>query len=247
MGFGTLEKRQDFMNTSTLVITGASRGIGLATAELFAGEGWRVINISRSPIPLSAAVQLDIDLSDPAWESTHTRVLQDAVAGSARIALVHNAGLLGKDSVPTLDAAHLSRALQVNVIAPQQLNRLLLPLMPSGSSIIYVGSTLGEKAVAGACSYVVSKHALIGLMRATCQDLAGRGIHTACVCPGFTDTEMLRAHVGADEAVLGSLAGSMTFGRLIRPSEVAETIRFCALSPVINGSVIHANLGQVER
>jgi NAD(P)-dependent dehydrogenase (short-subunit alcohol dehydrogenase family) len=169
------------------------------------------------------------------------------VAGSARIALVHNAGLLGKDSVPTLDAAHLARALQVNVIAPQQLNRLLLPVMGAGSSIVYVGSTLGEKAVAGACSYVVSKHALIGLMRATCQDLAGRGIHTACVCPGFTDTEMLRAHVGADEAILGSLAGSMTFGRLISPGEVAETIRFCALNPVINGSVIHANLGQVER
>ncbi len=235
------------MSTSTLVITGASRGIGLATARLFASEGWRVVNISRSPIDLEGAVQLGIDLSDPGWESAQSDELLASVAGSARIALVHNAGLLGKDSVPTLDAAHLARALQVNVIAPQQLNRLLLPVMGAGSSIVYVGSTLGEKAVAGACSYVVSKHALIGLMRATCQDLAGRGIHTACVCPGFTDTEMLRAHVGADEAILGSLAGSMTFGRLISPGEVAETIRFCSLNPVINGSVIHANLGQVER
>ena len=41
-------------------------------------------------------------------------------------------------------------------------------------------------------SYVVSKHALVGMMRATCQDLAGREIHTACICPGFTDTEMFR-------------------------------------------------------
>ncbi len=235
------------MGVSTLVITGASRGIGLATAELFAASGWRVLNISRSPIALAGAVQLQIDLSDPDWELTQAEELLEAVSGSDRLALVHNAGLLAKDSVPTLDAAHLARALQVNVIAPQQLNRLLLPSMGQGSSIVYVGSTLGEKAVAGACSYVVSKHALIGLMRSTCQDLAGRGIHTACVCPGFTDTEMLRAHVGADESILGSLAGSMTFGRLITPAEVAETIRFCALNPVINGSVIHANLGQVER
>ena len=210
-------------------------------------DGWRVINISRHPIALDGAVQLGIDLSDPAWEASRAEELLAAVADSHRVALVHNAGLLGKDSVPTLDAANLARALQVNVIAPQQLNRLLLPRMHAGSSIVYVGSTLGEKAVAGACSYVVSKHALIGLMRSTCQDLAGRGIHTACVCPGFTDTEMLRAHVGADQSVLQSLAGSMTFGRLIAPEEVAETIRFCALNPVINGSVIHANLGQVER
>ncbi len=118
--------------------------------------------------------------------------------------------------------------------------------MGSGSAIVYVGSTLGEKAVAGSCAYVVSKHALLGLMRATCQDLAGRGIHTACVCPGFTDTEMLRAHVGQDPGILASLARGMTFGRLIEPGEVARTILFCAENPVINGAVIHANLGQVE-
>jgi len=133
------------------------------------------------------------------------------------------------------------------VVACVQLDQLLLPLMGAGSSIVYVGSTLGEKAVAGACAYVVSKHALIGLMRATCQDLAGRGIHTACVCPGFTDTEMLRAHVGQASEVLEALAGNVTFGRLIEPEEVARTIHFCALNAVINGAVIHANLGQFER
>ena len=143
-------------------------------------------------------------------------------------------------------AERLARVLQINVVAPQQLNRILLARMGSGSAIVYVGSTLGEKAVAGSCSYVVSKHALLGLMRATCQDLAGRGIHTACVCPGFTDTEMLRAHVGQDPAILGSLASGVTFGRLIAPVEVARTILFCAGNPVINGAVIHANLGQVE-
>ena len=234
------------MTISTLVITGASRGIGLATAQLFAASGWRVVNVSRSPIPLESAVQLEVDLSAPDWDAHHGETLKAAVAGSTRICLVHNAGLLTHDSVAALDGPGLARSLQVNVVAPQQLNRLLLPGMGTGSSILYVGSTLGEKAVAGACAYVVSKHALIGLMRATCQDLAGRGIHTACICPGFTDTEMLHAHVGADEAVLGALASGITFGRLIAPDEVAETIRFCALNPIINGSVIHANLGQVE-
>lgn len=235
------------MGLSTLVITGASRGIGQATAERFAAAGWRVVNLSRSAPAQPGVLHVSADLADPAWDSAAGAALLDAVAGSERIAVVHNAGLLTKDSVPTLDGVALARVLQVNVVAPQQINRVLLPAMGPGSAIVYVGSTLGEKAVAGACGYVVSKHALIGLMRATCQDLAGRAIHTACVCPGFTDTEMLRAHVGADEGVLGSLAAGMTFGRLIRPGEIADTILFCAMNPVINGSVIHANLGQVER
>lgn len=231
----------------TLVITGGSKGIGLATARLFAAEGYRVVNISRSPIPLAGAVQLGIDIAQTDWAARHGEAVRAAVAGSATIALVHNAGLLTKDSVTSVEAAALHRALQVNVVACVQLDQLLLPLMGTGSSIVYVGSTLGEKAVAGSCAYVVSKHAQIGLMRATCQDLAGRGIHTACVCPGFTDTEMLRAHVGHASEVLEALAGGVTFGRLIEPEEIARTIRFCAQNAVINGAVIHANLGQVER
>ena len=231
----------------TLVITGGSKGIGLATARLFAAEGYRVVNISRSPIALPGAVQLGIDIAEPDWVARHAEAVRAAVAGSERIALVHNAGLLTKDSVANVDAAALHRVLQVNVVACVQLDQLLLPLMGAGSAIVYVGSTLGEKAVAGSCAYVVSKHALIGLMRATCQDLAGRGIHTACVCPGFTDTEMLRAHVGQASEVLEALAGNVTFGRLIEPEEVARTIHFCALNAVINGAVIHANLGQFER
>jgi NAD(P)-dependent dehydrogenase (short-subunit alcohol dehydrogenase family) len=83
------------------------------------------------------------------------------------------------------------------------------------------------------------------MMRATCQDLAGRQIHTACICPGFTDTEMLRTHVPAD--AMDAISGMSAFERLVRPEEIADTLFWAARSPVINGAVIHANLGQVER
>ena len=118
--------------------------------------------------------------------------------------------------------------------------------MKSGSSILYVSSTLGEKGVANTCSYVSSKHAQIGLMKASCQDLFGSGIHTAAICPGFTDTEMLRDHVGNDAEVLDYFAGLSAFNRLLAPEEIANTLWFCANTPAINGSVIHANLGQLE-
>ncbi|MFM7273330.1 MAG: SDR family NAD(P)-dependent oxidoreductase, partial [Gammaproteobacteria bacterium] len=76
------------MGQSTLVITGASRGIGLATAARFAAEGWRVVCVSRSPAPLESAVHLGIDLADPQWDTTHGAALLAAVAGSERICLV---------------------------------------------------------------------------------------------------------------------------------------------------------------
>jgi NAD(P)-dependent dehydrogenase (short-subunit alcohol dehydrogenase family) len=117
--------------------------------------------------------------------------------------------------------------------------------MKPGSAIIYVGSTLSEKAVPGSYTYVTTKHAMVGMMRATCQDLAGRDIHTACICPGFTDTEMLRQHV--QEEFMDLVRATSTFNRLIHPEEIAETIFWAATNPVINGAVVHANLGQVER
>ena len=93
---------------------------------------------------------------------------------------------------------------------------------------------------------MVSKHAQLGMMRATCQDLMGSGLHTALVCPGFTDTEMLRTHLGDDPGVERLFAEMNSFGRLINPAEIAELIRWAHHNPVINGSVLHANLGQKE-
>ena len=229
-----------------LVITGGSKGIGYGTTQYFMQQGYDVVNVSRSASPIKGVTQVVADLSDSAWAEQCAEQLQRLVSGRDQITLVHCAADLRKDSIHDIDAENLQQVLQTNVVAPTQLNRLLLPYMKPGSSIIYVGSTLSEKAVANSCSYVTSKHATAGLMKATCQDLIGAAIHTACVCPGFTDTEMLRAHVGGSEEVLASIASGNSFERLIDSQEIAETIYFCGQSPVINGSVIHANLGQIE-
>ncbi|NOK15534.1 SDR family NAD(P)-dependent oxidoreductase [Corallococcus carmarthensis] len=229
-----------------VLITGASRGIGRAAAERFRKEGWRVINVSRSPCTVPDVVNVRVDLAEPGWEPAVEEALRDG-ASQGRLCVVHNAALYERDDALTMDADHLRRVLEVNVVAPLVLNRLARPLLTDGSSLLYVSSTLGEKAVKGVASYVTTKHALIGMMRATCQDLAGTRVHTACVCPGFTDTEMLREHMGADPAVRASVAGMTTFGRLITPEEIAGVLYTCATTPVLNGAVIHANLGQVER
>ena len=234
--------------TRTAIITGASSGIGAAAASLFIDAGFSVVNISRRPCPVNGVTDFCADLSDPesVKELAHSVTSHTTEIQPTSVCLVHNAALMLKDAATDTDDASLAEVLQINTLAINSLNRELLPLMPGGSSVLFVGSTLSEKAVKGAFSYVVSKHAQLGMMRATCQDLMGRGIHTALVCPGFTDTEMLRNHIGQDEEIIKAISAMNSFGRLVEPEEIARLIVWAHSNPVINGAVLHGNLGQVE-
>ena len=242
------------MIKKVVIVTGASRGIGLATVELLMNSGYEVFALSRSS-PKEAGARIHCvkgELSDlikgkdeelPQW--LQQLLGREEIKNASSIALVHNAAVLAKDSVESLKGEELLEILKVNIAAPQELNRQLIPYMKEGSSIIYIGSTLSEKAVKNSFSYVTSKHAFAGMMRATCQDLAGKGIHTALICPGFTDTEMLRGHVGKEAAVIDAIKGMVTFGRLIRPEEIATIVKTAIENPVCNGSIWHAHLGQI--
>ena len=226
------------------IVTGASAGIGLATAEKFLDHGYEVVNLSRRPCPLPAVSHIRCDLAT-SFVDEIAGALGPILERADEIALIHNASRLANDTATETASDDLRTVLDINVVAINTLNRLVLPHMGAGSCVLFVGSTLSEKAVPGSFSYVISKHAQIGMMRACCQDFAGSGIHTACICPGFTDTEMLREHMPSD--AMDAVRGMSAFNRLIEPGEIAEALLWAATSPVINGSVIHANLGQVER
>ncbi|MFT5680990.1 MAG: 3-oxoacyl-[acyl-carrier protein] reductase [Myxococcota bacterium] len=230
----------------TALITGASQGIGRACAVTLSQAGWRVLTLSRKPCTVPGVTHLSIDLTAADAADAVSAFIAEHTPKSGVISVVHNAAMLIPDSATALDPDILRQTLELNVVVPAWLNAILVPRMAPGSSILYIGSTLSEKAVAGVASYVTSKHAVAGLMRSTCQDLAGTGIHTACVCPGFTATEMLRTRAGNSDAVLASLGKMSTFGRLIEPSEIAAVVKMAAEQPVINGAMIHANLGQIE-
>ncbi|MBY0544018.1 MAG: SDR family oxidoreductase [Gammaproteobacteria bacterium] len=236
------------MDKPILIITGGSRGIGLATIERFLEQGSQVINLSRRPCEIMGVTNLNVDLAKLAVNQDEIQHELAAELGEPMvISLVHNAGHFVHDTVYTQSLADARAVLEVNLIAPIILNQLLIPFMAPGSSIIYIGSTLAEKAVPNCASYIVSKHAIAGLMKATCQDLAGKGIHTCCVCPGITETEMLQARCEQQPGLLDTLSQLSTYGRLIQPHEMAELIEFCSLHPIINGAMIHGNLGQIER
>jgi len=228
-----------------LLITGASAGIGLHTAQRFLAEGFTVVNLSRRRCPLDQVNHINCDLAAPGFLEKLIPQLTPLFTEAEQIVLIHNAARMNNDSAVETPSNSFRDTLEINLVAPNSLNYYTIPYMKPGSAILYVGSTLAEKAVPGSFSYVVSKHAMVGMMRATCQDLAGRGIHTSCVCPGFTDTEMLRDHV-PDEA-MDQVRAMSAFNRLIDPDEIAECLYWAAQHPVINGSILHANLGQIER
>ncbi|MEM9624380.1 MAG: SDR family oxidoreductase [Pseudomonadota bacterium] len=228
----------------TLLITGASAGIGLHTAETFLEAGYQVINLSRRRCPLDAVTHINCDLGEPGFIEQIGPQITPLLQNAEQITLVHNAARMANDSAVETPSNELRAVLEVNLVAPNTLNYFAIPYMNAGSSILYVGSTLSEKAVSGSFSYVTSKHGMVGMMRATCQDLAGRQIHTACICPGFTDTEMLRQHV--PEEAMADVQAMSAYNRLVHPDEIAQTLLWAAGSPVLNGSLVHVNLGQLE-
>ena len=240
-----MEQRDNTMRG--LIVTGASSGIGKEIAALFLEQDWRVFNISRSPCDLAGVVNYAVDLGRPGWEKAVMPALAHNIQAAKQFCVVHNAVSYRRDQIDGVDIDRFREVIEVNIVAPMILNQALIPVMPETSSVIYIGSTLSEKAVPNAASYVISKHALVGMMRATCQDTAGKGIHTVCICPGFTDTKMLRAHLREDVEKLNALKLRVSHHRLIDPEEIASLTWYCANNPVVNGAVIQASLGQVER
>ena len=238
-------KQGDFLK-KFLIITGGSSGIGFATAKLFQENNYSIINLSRSKIDLDNAIHIDIDLSTPNWQESLESNFKDLLSSSEQICLIHNASKMQSDTVESFNNDNLREVIEVNLVGPSILNKITIPFMKKRSSILYVGSTLSEKAVPHMSSYVMTKHGMIGLMRSTCQDLFGRFIHTACICPGATETEMLVEYVQGNQEALKIMASTLSENRLITSEEIAKTLFFCANNSVVNGSVIHANLGIQE-
>lgn len=229
--------------TYTLIITGGSRGIGKETIQYFLKNNWHVINLSRTPANIKNVINLSVDLAMPQHLSTLEHHLSTHVEKPTKIALVHNAGFLKRDSVTDTLLDTIQQTFAVNIISPMLLNTMIIPYMAAGSSIIYIGSTLAEKAVPHNASYVTSKHAIKGLMKATCQDLADKAIQTCCINPGLVETEMLKQYM-TQETIHSLIQQKIIGKRLIAPEEIAKIIYFTATSTALNGATIDANLGE---
>ena len=238
----------------TLVLTGASRGIGHAAVKRFSREGWRVITCSRQafsencPWPAGPEDHIQVDLADQEDVGRAIAEIRHRLGPGGRLeALVNNAAISPKredgsrlDSIET--PMHLWRdVFQVNFFAPIMLARgLFRELSAANGSIVNVTSIAGGRVhpFAGT-AYATSKAALASLTREMVADFGPHGIRVNAIAPGEIDTAILSP--GTDK-----LVQSIPLRRLGQTSEVADIIFFLCSGQAsyVTGAEIHINGGQ---
>lgn len=238
----------------TLVLTGASRGIGHATVKRFSSAGWRVITCSRRAFPEDCPWEagpedhLQIDLSESDLLEERIGELRRMLDGGPLHALVNNAGISIKgasgerlDSLST-DMDDWRHVFRVNFFAPIQLARGLIQELKDGrGAVVNVTSIAGGRVHPFAGSaYATSKAALASLTREMAADFGRFGIRVNAIAPGEIDTGILSP--GTEEQLLPDIP----LGRLGTPEEVARTIYYLCTdqSSYVTGAEIHVNGGQ---
>ncbi|HQT65298.1 MAG: short-chain dehydrogenase [Acidocella sp. 20-57-95] len=217
------------------LITGATAGIGMATARLFAERGAKLLLTGRNEAAgnaLAAELGADFLAQDIAAPEAASRLVACALGLHGRLdVLVNNAGVLFNGTVATCTDAEWDRIMAVNVTSVFRLCRAVVPVMAAQKSgaIINVASDWGLVAATDALAYGTSKGAIVQLTRSMAADHARQGIRVNAVCPGDTDTAMLRGDSrAADEARFAAMAEAIPLGRIGQPRDVAAAIAFLA-------------------
>jgi NAD(P)-dependent dehydrogenase (short-subunit alcohol dehydrogenase family) len=237
----------------TLLLTGASRGIGHATVKRFSSAGWRVITCSRHAFPeecpweMGPEDHIQVDLANPQQTEEAIEEIRRRLDRGELHALVNNAGISPKGEngkrMGSLDTVHADwqHVFQVNFFAPIMLARgLVAELKRVHGAVVNVTSIAGSRVhpFAGA-AYATSKAALASLTREMAHDFGPLGIRVNAIAPGEIDTAILSP--GTDK-----LVEQIPLHRLGTPDEVAKIIYVLCTetSSYVNGAEIHINGGQ---
>ena len=237
----------------TLLLTGASRGIGHATVKRFSSAGWRVLSCSRHPFPedcpweAGAEDHIQVDLSSPDDTIRAIDEIKERIGGNGLHALVNNAGMSPKDedggrlNTLTTDLRTWGRVFHVNFFSSVVLARgLFNELKAVEGAIVNVTSIAGSRVhpFAGA-AYSTSKAALAALTREMAADFGPHGVRVNAIAPGEIETAILSP--GTEDIVK-----DIPLRRLGQPEEVARTIYYLCTkeSSYVTGVEIEINGGQ---
>jgi NAD(P)-dependent dehydrogenase (short-subunit alcohol dehydrogenase family) len=230
-----------------VVVTGANRGIGHAVALAFLQEGWRVVALARTLASLdglrqlagpreTALERLACDVADAEALERTCLLLRERLPAPA--VLVNNAGISLSAPLERTRRVELEQVLAVNAVAPYMLCAALLPGMASagGGRVVNVASIAGLRGLRYTSAYCASKHALVGLTRALAVEWADRGVTVNAICPGWTDTDMLRTAVStvtektgrSKEQARAAILSKNPLGRAVSPEEVAALVLYLA-------------------
>jgi NAD(P)-dependent dehydrogenase (short-subunit alcohol dehydrogenase family) len=219
-----------------VLVTGASSGIGSATAKLFALEGWQVIGVARRKMNKPEGINHYIS-GDVSKVSDVQRIFDEITNEEGRIdALINNAGIQICKPLVETTVEQWDAIMNTNVRSIFLCVKNAYPLMHEyGGSIVNVSSVHAIATSASIAAYAASKGAILSLTRAMAIELAHDNIRVNAVLPGAVDTPMLRAgferghlEVGDPQQQIEELSRHTVIGRVGMPEEIAQAILFLA-------------------
>ena len=210
------------------VVTGASSGIGAATAQALAAEGARVVGGARRTDRIAPPITpLEVDVTDPASCEAFVKAATEELSGID--ILVNAAGLaLGRDPFDNSTEEDEHLVLETNVNGLIRMTRLCLPHIRDNGHVVNIGSVAGRQAYEKGSLYVTSKFAVRGFTYALREDLLGRPIHICTVDPGLVQTDFSLVRFRGDEDTARKVYEGV---EAMQPDDIAQCIVFVVTRP----------------
>ncbi|MBU0707859.1 SDR family oxidoreductase [Patescibacteria group bacterium] len=238
-----------------VIITGASGGIGKATASLLKKNGWLVIGIDKNGKNNECDEFLTVDLSN---SNKINKACEKIIKKHNSISgLVNNASILITKSIAETKMADWDLTMDTNVRSAFLLTKLFAPVLKPDGAIVNISSVHAQATSNSISAYAASKGALVGFTRAAALELAGDGIRVNAVLPGAVNTNMLksglsRGHLESNqvEQQLEELAQKTPLKKIGKPKDIAELIYFLidnSRSSYITGQTFTADGGALAR
>jgi NAD(P)-dependent dehydrogenase (short-subunit alcohol dehydrogenase family) len=241
-----------------VIVTGASSGIGAATARSLGAAGACVLLVGRDDARLAEQAEAvrgrggtaevaNVELED--LDATAQLAERAVGAFGSLHGIVHTASLF--DPQPLADTSYesMERQWRTNVAAPLALTKGALPHLQEGASIVFIGSTTGSVGFPGCSAYTATKGAVNAVARALAVELAPNGVRVNIVVPGYVRTPMLQPHLDANEGYEEWILGRTPVARIGGPDEVSSSILFMLspLSRYVDGATLVADGGWIAQ